>query len=657
MEGRPKAQPVLDVQSNFIPHLKQPDIREQNSLYRIISGFKDEPSSSSTDQGSFTRPSPSQGTNALFSSDSQSSIPDKGFPESSGDAVPHSRREGYSSGRRLSYGRTAFGDDTKVYLEELERKRRQLDEQIHRFIASKEREYKTFQKHLQGQHKVKFNGERIAVSSSPALSSSPSAQVAPARVGSPRLRPSKTVEGVGENGERSPNKASGKAVAVAEEDPTAPQYHEGELLGIVTPAWVPLLESKAGRRPATLERTSSAPLASSTEAYRNDERAEVKRSDKETVQRSASDPLVDRVPTKRPSRLQLEHRTSSSGSNASEGRSLTSALKSPKWRASHPGAERKRVSLAIGDMVVTPGAEVVKQDADVQKLPTERTATQPSQLAQHSGDSPQTTSATMAEDRVQAQTKEQEAQAVPISDDMSAGPFYRKEDSNEEIAARHPLMQPQQGAHTPALDYSPTPASAPLSAQVASSASADRATPATSRPISPTSTTTTTTSSNSSGWHAEEEFFPWEDTSLPPQQAHSPSLAPLSLSPQPVNRYESATPHAPTPMQGTMPNRLASSAGRASSSSFRTPKAVTGFARPSAREDPRSPPGEYADEGDTKVSSAELSPAASLGASYMQRNSLEMRMLREKQEKKKSGAASAAGAEATATTEEGGSGD
>ncbi|KAK4985055.1 hypothetical protein LTR50_006223 [Elasticomyces elasticus] len=655
MEGRPKAQPVLDVQSNFMPHLKQPDIREQNSLYRIISGLRDEPSSSSTDQGSFTRPSLSQGTTALFSSDNQSSIPDKGFPESSGDAVPPFRREGYSSGRRLSYGRTAFGDDTKAYLEELERKRRQLDEQIHRFIASKEREYKTFQKHLQGQHKVKVNGERVAVSSSPALSSSPSAQVVPARVGSPRLRPSKTVEGVGEDGERSLKKASGKAVAVAEEDPTAPQYHEGELLGIVTPAWVPLLESKAGRRPATLERTSSAPLASSTEAHRNDERAEVKRSDKETVQRSASDPLVDRVPTKRPSRLQLEHRTSSSGSNASEGRSLTSALKSPKWRASHPGAERKRVSLAIGDMVVTPGAEVVKQDADVQRPPTERTATQPTQLAQHSGDNPQTTSATTAGDQVQAQTKEQEAQAVTISDDMAAGPSYRKEDSDEKIAARHPLIQPQQGAHTPALDHSSTPASAPLSAQVASSASADRATSATSRPISPTSTTTT--SSNSSGWHAEEEFFPWEDASLPPQQAHSPSLAPLSVSPQPVTRYESATPHAPTLMQGTMTNSLASSAGRASSSLHRTPKAVTGFARPSALQDPRSPPGEYADESDIKVSSAELSPAASLGASYMQRNSLEMRMLREKEEKKKSGTASAAGAEAAATTEEGGSGD
>ena len=121
-------------------------------------------------------------------------------------------------------------------------------------------------------------------------------------------------------------------------DRSASGRRDQDFVGLFTPPYLHALEDKESRQ---LERTSSAP----TEPPSGDIRKGLG-----GIERANSDSMAQAKP-KRPSHLELPHRTSSSGSSA-EGK-LTSAMRSPTQRP-----KQKRVSLAVGDEIVAPSDSV-----------------------------------------------------------------------------------------------------------------------------------------------------------------------------------------------------------------------------------------------------------------------------------------------------------
>lgn len=195
--------------------------------------------------------------------------------------------------------------DVDGFVKELDQKRRQLDDHIHKFIAQKEREFKLYERELRTRYRTPSNPPPA----SPSITTQP--------------------------------------CVPANEDPTPAvdkgHERESELLGLFTPAYLPLLES----RPAGPGRSPSAPPL--TEAAASLDIGP----DRQSLQRSHTDPA-----TLSP-RLALGPRTPSSGSDP--GRSLVSALKSPSAGPRLP--KQKRVSLIVGDEVVAP-SDNVSSNAD-----------------------------------------------------------------------------------------------------------------------------------------------------------------------------------------------------------------------------------------------------------------------------------------------------
>ncbi|TIA50086.1 hypothetical protein D6C79_03230 [Aureobasidium pullulans] len=223
--------------------------------------------------------------------------------------------EGRQASRRRSLEVVAEAQgDVESFVRELDQKRRQLDDQIHKFVAQKEREFKLYERELR---------TRYRTPSTPPLqtpgTASPAATAA--------------------------NKPADAAPAKGESGNTIEKGHEreSELLGLFTPAYLPLLES----RPPAPGRSPSAPTLHDTGE------STTIGPDRQALQRANTDPAVD---SKSPSsRLGLGPRTPSSGSDP--GRSLVSALKSPS--AGPRLSNKKRVSLIVGDAVVAPSDNVV----------------------------------------------------------------------------------------------------------------------------------------------------------------------------------------------------------------------------------------------------------------------------------------------------------
>ncbi|KXT17615.1 hypothetical protein AC579_10140 [Pseudocercospora musae] len=229
-------------------------------------------------------------------------------------------REGSSTTRRQSFRRSlADAELPEEDVERLEAKRKQLDESIHKYIAAKEREYKSFEKEVIQKHKVR--GEPI---------------------GSPLV-----VTAVVDDDEAATTLEARQSVAGLT-DRRASIERDREFVGVFTPAFLPALDVNnaphVGREEAEAEREradSAPPLASLSNK---------KTAGPDGVLRANSDPTVQATP-KRPVHLQLSGRTSSSGSSA-DGK-LPSALKSPTHRP-----RKKRVSLAVGDSIVAPSDNV-----------------------------------------------------------------------------------------------------------------------------------------------------------------------------------------------------------------------------------------------------------------------------------------------------------
>ncbi|CZT14778.1 uncharacterized protein RCC_00732 [Ramularia collo-cygni] len=251
------------------------------------------------------------------------------------------------------------------YLELLEQKRKQLDESIHKYIASKERDFKTFERELQQQYKQEQNQEGSGKSTRPSLgSTSNGAPAAQPRAPQQQQQQQSVVDALLAAGVNQEHIGQPLSVALVDADGSprleaksaaglidrrASIERDKEFVGVFTPAFLPALETKASSpSPSTSpktrevpERAESAPPAGQSKAI-----------EQPTVIRAHSD-YSDQAKSKRPVQLQLTHRTSSSGSSA-DGK-LTSALKSPTQTSK---SRRKRVSLAVGDSIVKPSDSV-----------------------------------------------------------------------------------------------------------------------------------------------------------------------------------------------------------------------------------------------------------------------------------------------------------
>lgn len=262
-----------------------------------------------------------------------------------GEAV--TRRES----RRRSLADTALPPQ---YLEELEEKRKQLDESIHKYIAAKEREFKVFEKELKHSYKIAQgqNGTNNGHGKRRASPESTQDGSESAKVDAPETSAVDAL--LATSASRDPN----SPVLIADEDGSRAQdrspiaglkdskvnlEREKEFVGLFTPTYIHALNGQTGRK---VERTTSAPAAVPPLSKPDGELDK----DASLAGRINSDSALQATP-KRPSHLALAHRNSSSGSSV-EGK-LASALKSPTQRS-----KRKRVSLAVGDSIVAPSDSV-----------------------------------------------------------------------------------------------------------------------------------------------------------------------------------------------------------------------------------------------------------------------------------------------------------
>lgn len=236
---------------------------------------------------------------------------------------------------RKSLAETALPEE---YLVQLEEKRKQLDESIHKYIAAKERDYKSYEKELRHQHRAAQGQNGSSGASGRRLSPETVLErpnVGAASSASARTQTTHAQDAHAENLDRS--------TVAGLRDRRASVERDKDFVGLFTPVYLPAIDDREQRE---LERTTSAPPSPmpTTDREHPGSRSE----------RSNSDTVVQAKP-KRPSHLALTQRTSSSGSSA-DGR-LPSVLKSPSQQFGQQ-PKRKRVSLAVGDEIVAPSDSV-----------------------------------------------------------------------------------------------------------------------------------------------------------------------------------------------------------------------------------------------------------------------------------------------------------
>ena len=251
------------------------------------------------------------------------------------------------------------------YLEALEAKRRQLDDSIWKYIASKEREYKTYEKELRHQRRAsqgqEGSGEANGVSPGRKRRDSPREAVeengdeGKVRKGAVELPESATavlarVDGVESKDRERERETMDRSSIAGLKDRRASLERDKDFAGIFTPSYLPALsdDHTPHDAPGHLERTSSTPEQLLTGSAPSS--AQLSKSPG-SLERTSSDSIVHAKKATRPSQLVLQHRTSSSGSSADSR--LASAMKSPTQRP-----KRKRVSLAVGDAIVAPSDNV-----------------------------------------------------------------------------------------------------------------------------------------------------------------------------------------------------------------------------------------------------------------------------------------------------------
>ena len=324
--------------------------------------------------------------------------------------------------RRLSFRKSlAEAGLPQEFLDQLELKRKQLDESIHKYIAAKERDYRQFEKDLKAQYRAQTTANANAAgkqSKAQAVTNAGEAQTRAqahpttadaqhrAQTNTNTVETQQQRRASAEEAQQVKDKSSLSAVNAllrkgarrdsdnnaVPGDPTSPTAMSeipalGDrrtsddrkgFVGVFTPQYLPALDTSEDERARRIARTASAPDMSKDK--------DTKKSG-EAMQRTNSDTaaLNQQASAKRPAHLLSSHRTSSSGSSV-EGK-LVSAMKSS---SEHPRPKRKRVSLAVGDKIVAPSDNVPVMMSNNNTPSHSRTRTTPpsSQGSSPSSESP-----------------------------------------------------------------------------------------------------------------------------------------------------------------------------------------------------------------------------------------------------------------------------
>jgi hypothetical protein len=320
--------------------------------------------------------------------------------------------------RRLSFRKSlAEAGLPQEFLDQLELKRKQLDESIHKYIAAKERDYRQFEKDLKAQYRAQTSANANAAgkqSKAQPVTNAGEAQTraqahastADAQDHTNTAETTQQRRASAEEAQQVKDKSSLSAVNAllrkgarrnsdnnaVPGDPTSPTAM-GEIpalgdrrtsddrkgfIGVFTPQYLPALDTSEDERARRIAKTASAPDITKDK--------DTKKSG-EAMQRVNSDTAVptQQASAKRPAHLLSSHRTSSSGSSV-EGK-LVSAMKSS---SEHPRPKRKRVSLAVGDKIVAPSDNVPVMMSNNNTPSHSRTRTTPpsSQGSSPSSESP-----------------------------------------------------------------------------------------------------------------------------------------------------------------------------------------------------------------------------------------------------------------------------
>ena len=324
--------------------------------------------------------------------------------------------------RRLSFRKSlAEAGLPQEFLGQLELKRKQLDESIHKYIAAKERDYRQFEKDLKAQYRAQTTANANAAgkqSKAQAVTNAGEAQTRAqahpttadaqhrAQTNTNTVETQQQRRASAEEAQQVKDKSSLSAVNAllrkgarrdsdnnaVPGDPTSPTAMSeipalGDrrtsddrkgFVGVFTPQYLPALDTSEDERARRIARTASAPdMSKDKDTKKSGEAMQQTNSDTAALNQQAS--------AKRPAHLLSSHRTSSSGSSV-EGK-LVSAMKSS---SEHPRPKRKRVSLAVGDKIVAPSDNVPVMMSNNNTPSHSRTRTTPpsSQGSSPSSESP-----------------------------------------------------------------------------------------------------------------------------------------------------------------------------------------------------------------------------------------------------------------------------
>lgn len=324
--------------------------------------------------------------------------------------------------RRLSFRKSlAEAGLPQEFLDQLELKRKQLDESIHKYIAAKERDYRQFEKDLKAQYRAQTTANANAAgkqSKAQTVTNAGEAQTRAqahpttadaqhrAQTNTNTVETQQQRRASAEEAQQVKDKSSLSAVNAllrkgarrdsdnnaVPGDPTSPTAMSeipalGDrrtsddrkgFVGVFTPQYLPALDTSEDERARRIARTASAPdMSKDKDTKKSGEAMQQTNSDTAALNQQAS--------AKRPAHLLSSHRTSSSGSSV-EGK-LVSAMKSS---SEHPRPKRKRVSLAVGDKIVAPSDNVPVMMSNNNTPSHSRTRTTPpsSQGSSPSSESP-----------------------------------------------------------------------------------------------------------------------------------------------------------------------------------------------------------------------------------------------------------------------------
>lgn len=485
--------------------------------------------------------------------------------------------------------------DVGAFLEEVDTKRRQLDEQIHRYIKQKDREFKLFERDA----RIKYRNAGTARQPS-------HAGAGPSKSGRPAATNGNTVitaddsasETTGDHTEKQDALQARSQPRLADNglrDPQVAREREADLLGVFTPSFLPLLSTQLAD-----DRPPSAPASLPAHIYTSALASFPTPLDR-MLHRANSDP-VDEKDIKQ-TRIKLEKRTSSSGS---ESKNLVSVLKSPAANARGP--KRKRVSLVVGDDIVAPSDNVnslYTPDDDNQLEHAEHV-----ECVDFGTDR---TSPTIPEESINKNLKPNHVNT-----------------SHTLKGSREPVEQTPEAAP-------PATSQRPISA-LASALATERRSSLTSH-LPPQIVTTAPTK-------PEPDVFNFSDTELagedhadrPPSDIEDVSDVSPAPSPAPPEDVGQVTPRAPParsipPARVEMPARPTRPVPKLRTSSSSSSQPVSpGFSRPSVKDDPVFPMGENVTTPEIEQNeiygsmSASMSlRAGSLGESFMERNAEELK--------------------------------